>query len=103
VIPKPIPANIKKFRLQRNLTQAALAAACGGRDVTQLNAYENGRSTPTPRVLKEIADALGVTVADLTADGSTPLVEQTRETFLRRVRELADEMGISGVYVSIPL
>ena len=49
---------IKSARLKAGLTQEQLAAAAGGRNVTQINAYERGRSRPSAPVLADIAKAL---------------------------------------------
>ena len=57
--------NIKKFRINKNLSQYELAQKCG---VTQAYiAYlENGeRKNPTTEVISLIATALGVTINDL--------------------------------------
>ncbi len=56
---------IRHYRLKTGMSQEKLAMAAGGRNVTQINAYERGRSRPSPRVLAEIAMALGVTSDDL--------------------------------------
>lgn len=65
---KQIGDNIKKFREAKGLTQEKLGAAAGGRSVNQMNGYERGRSRPSPPILKIIAEALGVSVADLTEE-----------------------------------
>lgn len=53
------PLTLKRLRLERGLTQAALAARCG---VAQPNlaAMENGARQPTLATLQRLADGLGV-------------------------------------------
>jgi len=59
---------IRKARLAKGWSQKMLGASAGGRDVTQINGYECGRSKPSMPVLKDIAAALNVSVADLTGE-----------------------------------
>ena len=98
--------NISKFRKSKALTQEQLGAACGGRSVNQLNGYERGRSRPSPPILKIIADALDVSVNDLTGDVTKPVKEAIAEDFLRSfLEEAARRLGVSvnKIKVSIEL
>jgi transcriptional regulator with XRE-family HTH domain len=62
--------NIRRIRLARGLTQAQLGQKAGGRSVNQMNAYECGRSRPSPPIAAIIAEALGVPVGELTGTAS---------------------------------
>lgn len=55
---------LRLARQARGLTQEALAREAG-MNVTQYNAYERGRSSPSPGTLARLASALGTTAADL--------------------------------------
>jgi transcriptional regulator with XRE-family HTH domain len=59
-----VSANIRKYRLQRQLTQAELAARVGKRRVT-ITRYELGSVDIPVSVLGEIAKALKVPVRKL--------------------------------------
>lgn len=67
----PLPTlarNVRKFRLQRKMTQMTLAHAVGykGRQAKSfVCAVERGRRTPRLEMLQKIAAALKVTLSDL--------------------------------------
>ena len=63
----PNGKRIQELRYERGLTQMALAENA---DVDQghISRIESGDRGATPTVLKRLADALGVTVADITTD-----------------------------------
>jgi transcriptional regulator with XRE-family HTH domain len=56
--------NIKSLRKQKGLTQMDLSAICN-MDKPNIVRIETGRTNPTTKTLKIIADALGVKVSDL--------------------------------------
>lgn len=64
---------IKKYRLLRGMTQKELGLRCGftansaGERILQ---YEKNRRIPRPKLLKTIADVLGVKEIDLVDDPS---------------------------------
>jgi transcriptional regulator with XRE-family HTH domain len=59
---------LKTLRVARHLTLEKLSAAMGGMVTKQaLSKYERGASTPTPRVLVALANALGVKAIELVA------------------------------------
>lgn len=64
-------ARIRELRLQRELTQEDLAAHCG-LFRTYMSRIETGNANPTLTMICALADALGVTVADLFPAGTTP-------------------------------
>ena len=55
--------NIKKRRLELNMTQAELASKVGYKDHTTLNAIEHGKVDISLGRLKQLASALDVSVA----------------------------------------
>lgn len=55
---------IKKYRLEKGLTQKELGELCGMAD-SAVRRYENGRSNPTLETIKKFADALNVFITDL--------------------------------------
>lgn len=59
-----IGTNIREVRLERKLSQEALAKACGFSNTT-LSAYENGRKTPSLTTIAKIAKELKVTIERL--------------------------------------
>jgi transcriptional regulator with XRE-family HTH domain len=65
-------ARLKRFRQQKELTQAELARRAGV-SPAYLSELESGAGRrPSGRVLLALADALGVTVADLLGRGIKP-------------------------------
>ena len=56
--------NVRKYRIQKGLTQLDLAAVVDI-DLRQIKRYEAGNSTATIVYACRIADALGVSVDDL--------------------------------------
>jgi transcriptional regulator with XRE-family HTH domain len=69
-MPMAVSANIRKYRLQRHLTQAELAARVGKRRVT-ITRYELGSVDIPVSVLGEIAKALKVPVGTLFESSGT--------------------------------
>ena len=61
---KNIGSNIREVRLERNLSQEALAKMCGFSNTT-LSTYENGRKAPSLDTIAEIAKNLKVTIERL--------------------------------------
>ncbi len=64
---KRVGLNLRKFRLERGLSQEALAFECGLHR-TYISGVERGVRNPTILVLEEIALALGVPSAKLLED-----------------------------------
>ncbi len=63
-----IGQRIKQLRLARGMSLDTLAAALGGAVTKQaLSKYELGKAQPSPRVLNQLASALGVKAAQLVA------------------------------------
>lgn len=62
-----IGERIKLCRKQQGMTQAALALALGISPVN-ISQIETGRRSPTIDTVKVIADALGVSISDLTGE-----------------------------------
>lgn len=54
---------IVELRLKKGWSQRDLAFECG-KEPQSIERVENGKSNPTAFYLKELADALGITVAD---------------------------------------
>jgi putative transcriptional regulator len=60
---KNLGKRIVELRLKKGWSQRDLAFECG-KEPQSIERVENGKSNPTAYYLKEIADALGVSVAD---------------------------------------
>jgi len=58
---------VKKLREQRALSLSDLAQITGLSRVT-INRIENGKQRPMPRTIRKLANALGVTVEELTSE-----------------------------------
>ena len=56
--------NIRRIRLEKHMTQEQVARACGTTGA-YIRAYESGRYNPKPATVAKIANALGVTPAEL--------------------------------------
>lgn len=61
---------IRRRRILAGMTQVALARA-SGTGATYLNDIERGRGTPSPTLLKRLAEALGCEITDLIRDEVT--------------------------------
>lgn len=59
-----ISENIRRFRKEARLTQKELAAKCGFAEIT-IRQYETEKREPRAEQLKKIADALGISPAEL--------------------------------------
>lgn len=67
--------NVRKYRLEKGLTQEQLAEACGfGQNY--LSDLERGRRNPTVVTLWEISQALGVAPVDLITPDEEALAER---------------------------
>lgn len=76
----PIGEKIKYWRKKRNMTQAALAEKLliTPSNISQI---ENGSRSPTIATIEQIADALGIDVAELMSDPeSIQLAVETKKT-----------------------
>ena len=62
-----IGKRIVKLRTQKGLSQRQLAFACN-KDPQSIERVENGKSTPTVFYLKEVCDALEVSLSDFFKD-----------------------------------
>lgn len=63
-----IGENIRRIRLEKGLTQKQVAQACGTADA-YIRAYELGKYNPKPATVAKIANAMGVTPAELYGRG----------------------------------
>lgn len=59
--------NLKRIRVQKHISQAVLAKKIGKTQQT-ISWYESGRVYPSLKVIKNIAEVLGVSIAQLTDD-----------------------------------
>ncbi|MBN1417515.1 MAG: helix-turn-helix transcriptional regulator [Planctomycetes bacterium] len=85
---------ILNLRMDRNLSQKALAAACGITP-SALSKIENGANSPSAEVLKRIAKVLG-TSADYLLDEEIPYPppnHRYRPRLLRRGLDPSEEIG----------
>ncbi|HJK89634.1 MAG TPA: helix-turn-helix transcriptional regulator [Polyangiaceae bacterium LLY-WYZ-15_(1-7)] len=78
-----VGARIRRLRKERGLTMMQLVEASGG-GVSQpaISALENGRASPTVATLSAIAEALGLSVADLVANPD----QDTRQWIFDHIR-----------------
>lgn len=67
-----VARNIRRSRLNRRISQEALADEAG-LNRSYMGALERGEKSPTVRTLALIASALGVSVADLVSLDSSPM------------------------------
>ncbi|MCU7645669.1 helix-turn-helix domain-containing protein [Pseudomonas piscis] len=87
------------LRGEKNLTQQQLADAVGITP-SQISRYESGQARPRRTVLFKLANALGVTVADLSPDQILQVVVEERKTndppFKLRQRMLDELASMDG-------
>jgi transcriptional regulator with XRE-family HTH domain len=90
---------MRHFRAQRNLSQRKLAGAMG-RDVTQVNGWECGRTIPSELSLGRIAEALGVSIDELRygPGGHEPETQSNadRGSPAELLNALAQRLGVSA-------
>lgn len=95
--------NIRKHRTAKGITQEQLGAKAGGRSVNQINGYERGRSRPSPPVLKDIADALGVK-PDALLGTSASSTRQPLDDLIRELKgRLRDDFATGSFKLVIEL
>ncbi|MEQ8639725.1 MAG: helix-turn-helix transcriptional regulator [Alphaproteobacteria bacterium] len=66
-IRRTVGLNLKRLRQERGLSQEVFAFECGLHR-TYISGVERGVRNPTVVVLQKIADALGVSIAELVED-----------------------------------
>ena len=89
-----IGENIKKYRIQRGLTQKQLGRLCGMAD-SAIRRYENNGANPKRETLAKIAKALGV--FDHQLDPNMILGFDTPEEFDAYRKSILDSVVKSGV------
>jgi transcriptional regulator with XRE-family HTH domain len=85
--------NIKKYRLERQLTQAQLAELVGYSDKGMIARIENGKVDLPQSQIAKFASALGVSPSDLMWwDGNSPLIlsESDYQKFAKIITSLAE-------------
>lgn len=77
---------IRKFRIEKGLTQKDLGKLCGMAD-SAVRRYESGRSTPKLKTIQKIADALEIPISNLL---SFPLLSNSSKD---DIKEWVSSMG----------
>ena len=81
-----IAAHIKKIRLAKKLSQKEVTAAIN-MGAAQYSRIENGKTDPSVSTLEKIAQALGVTLAELFAeDGQALEINSNDKTLMEKVK-----------------
>tara|TARA_B110000967_G_C18431770_1_gene338905 strand:- start:131 stop:493 length:363 start_codon:yes stop_codon:yes gene_type:complete len=81
-----VAERIKKIRKAKNLSQKEVTAAIN-MGAAQFSRIENGKTDPSISTLEKIAQALGVTLAELFADDGQPTeVNSTDKTLMEKVK-----------------
>jgi transcriptional regulator with XRE-family HTH domain len=89
-VQRRLGARIKQIRLERQMTQEALAERAK-RSYKYIGEVERGAANPSVDVLESLATALGVKIADFFAGGSgNEYAFREREVLL--VREVAESL-----------
>jgi transcriptional regulator with XRE-family HTH domain len=65
-----LAANVRRIRLEKELSQGSLASLITGVDQRAISLIENSRSNPTLTMIEAIAEALEVTVLELLDPGA---------------------------------
>jgi len=61
---KRLGENLKKIRIEKNITQTELAKKLGS-DKSFVSTIENGKTNPTLSTISSLAQALGVSIDEL--------------------------------------
>jgi transcriptional regulator with XRE-family HTH domain len=102
--------NVGTLRSERRMSASELARKAGISKATVLS-IEIGKANPTVETLQALADALGVTITDLVADGARRVVSTVRRKVdaswhplgTLRIRPLATMYGPNLVYVFVAI
>ncbi|MFY1632441.1 helix-turn-helix domain-containing protein [Solwaraspora sp. WMMB335] len=89
---RDFPRRLRALRVARNMTQRELAR--GSLSVSYISLLEAGRRSPKPEVLRDLAEALGCSVAELT--GEVEAVATRPATLTLSYGRLAIEAGDPG-------
>jgi transcriptional regulator with XRE-family HTH domain len=92
-VPNFDPSRLRDLRHAAGLTQVELALRAGLPPHTVVQ-YENGHRSPFASRLAELADALGVSPAQLTSAGGTTTLSQLRINAGLTQRTAADRAGL---------
>lgn len=90
VIKNMFADNLKKARLDKRLSQKALASALFLSQQAYCR-YENGSAAPSPEILAKICMLLGVTADELLGNDKAPTVEQNGERSVLDITDLSPE------------
>jgi transcriptional regulator with XRE-family HTH domain len=106
MMPNKLGDAIRARRLAVGMSQREMGEAAGGRSVNQMNAYECGRSRPSPPVLAAIAKALGTTPIALLSASDVAPSEESVASLISKLRDaIANALGTNPntVRVSVDL
>ncbi len=106
-----IGENIKKYRKAKGFTQKELAESVGVAAIT-IQQYERNVREPKMDTVVRIAQALGISVADLYGSCITDFVERSaqertteaqreRQTALHKIDRILGEMNAKGIKVAV--
>lgn len=106
-----IGENIKKYRKAKGFTQKELAESVGVAAIT-IQQYERNVREPKMDTVVRLAQALGISVADLYGSCITDFVERSaqertteaqreRQTALHKIDRILGEMNAKGIKVAV--
>lgn len=87
-----ISKNIKKLRLEHNLSQKEFAKIAGVSDKA-VSTWENGTKEPRMRTIQKIADFFGIKKSDIIEDNDDDLPELTEKDEREIESDLEDMMN----------
>jgi transcriptional regulator with XRE-family HTH domain len=84
------PDNLRRTRLAHFLSQAELARRTGVHPLT-ITRLESGRTAPSTRTVRALAQALGIAPGDLATPGDVAEADRRRQ--LRSTREISERVA----------
>lgn len=99
------PENLVKFRLLAGLNQSELADKVGV-TTTQISRYETGNSFPRPNIVSALANALNISIYDLTPPddkGEVSVIDFINTERRRQgvpLHKIADKLGINQASIT---
>lgn len=89
--------NLRKLRIERGMTQVAIASRLGV-DKSTYNGYESGKRKPDVQRIKEIATILNVSADDLLGTNNAGRWREADEKMLQVLNKIVNSVSLPSEY-----